>query len=190
MGAYFTAGFAHLALPALSVVLLLPVHVAITRLTKGSVFIGFLWSWLVVSGAIITVMTPEVIASNSAYGLADLLVDLGIFSGLAYAYMDFISFGYSSVRTKILDVLTSHGPLSHAGLLEHYNAKYVVDQRLDRLVASGQLKQSNSGQYRLGEAKKQIVLARVYLAFRWLLFGSAAATATGLRDAGGSDQTS
>jgi len=184
MGELFGSGGAHLALPLLALPVVFLGHIVVHRVSNRTIFMSFLIAWVAVVCAISLLMAPLALDGAHPYSIADLLVDLGIFSGFAYAYMDFVSFGESSVRTKILDELAGERELTREQLLDRYNARLAIDLRLERLLASEQIAGSDAEGYSLGSARKQIVLARVYLAFRWLLFGSASATSKSLRESG------
>ena len=114
---------------------------------------------------------------------ARLAVDLAIFVGCAYVYVDFLNFGESSIRTRILDEV-DRGPggrLSLGELLARYDARAVMELRIQRLIGNGQLAR-RGGRLVLGPNRhRQLLLARSFRWLRRLLFRSDAITSRATR---------
>ena len=99
--------------------------------------------------------------------------DLIVLAGISYAYADTVSFGQSSIRTRILDEIDrAGGEISAGSLLERYGGADVFALRIDRLTAQGQLEvkaeRARSGPNR----NRQLLAGKAFLWLRRLTFGS------------------
>jgi len=111
------------------------------------------------------------------------VADLTVFTGLSYAYADLLSYGESSIRTRILFELDrkSERGVTYQDVLLHYNAREVIGLRLNRLLCNDQLSR-NGDRILIGSIRnRQLLLAKVYLGLRRLLFGSGELTSRSLR---------
>jgi hypothetical protein len=63
-----------------------------------------------------------------------------IYAALGYGYFHFINLGETARRIRILrELFESKGGLSMQELLERYNAKEIIEKRLERLLKNGQI---------------------------------------------------
>ncbi|MCP4989957.1 MAG: hypothetical protein GY928_29090 [Colwellia sp.] len=72
--------------------------------------------------------------------LPNLVVNIIIYSSLGYCYFHFINLGETARRIRILrELYDSGGGLTLEEILESYNAKRMIELRLQRLLNSGQV---------------------------------------------------
>lgn len=72
--------------------------------------------------------------------LPNLIVNIIIYSSLGYCYFHFINLGETARRIRILrELYDSNGGLSLEEILKRYNAKKMVELRLQRLLSNGQV---------------------------------------------------
>jgi len=84
---------------------------------------------------------------------------------VSYIYGDILSVAVTSIRVKILDVISqSNEGINREDLLEIYNSKIVIETRLQRLIQNGQLREE-SGNIFIGNKNRQLLLAKFYLFF-------------------------
>jgi len=72
--------------------------------------------------------------------LPNLMVNIIIYSSLGYCYFHFINLGETARRIRILrELYDSNGGLTLEEILKRYNAKKMVELRLQRLLNNGQV---------------------------------------------------
>lgn len=72
--------------------------------------------------------------------LPNLIVNIIIYSSLGYCYFHFINLGETARRIRILrELYDSDGGLTLEEILKLYNAKKMVELRLQRLLGNGQV---------------------------------------------------
>jgi len=72
--------------------------------------------------------------------LPNLIVNIVIYSSLGYCYFHFINLGETARRIRILrELYDSNGGLTLEEILKRYNAKKMVELRLQRLLNNGQV---------------------------------------------------
>lgn len=72
--------------------------------------------------------------------LPNLMVNVVIYSSLGYCYFHFINLGETARRIRILrELYDSNGGLTLEEILKRYNAKRMVELRLQRLLSNGQV---------------------------------------------------
>jgi len=103
--------------------------------------------------------------------LAYAALNLAAYWGLAFGYFGFVNLNIASLRIRILkELLTSPGQrLDTADLLARYDAKAVLEKRLERLVDGRQLELRN-GRYHSGQPVF-LTLSRVMDALKWAILG-------------------
>ena len=161
-------------IPVLALVPLYLIHLCVHRLDgRRSINRSFVMSFAVIG---LTFVGLGVLSLNeggwSWDAAARLAADLIIFVGCAYVYVDFLNFGCSSIRTRILDEV-DHGPdgrLSLDELLERYNARVVTDLRIERLTDNGQLAREGDHLTIGPNRQRQLLLAKTFRWLRRLLF--------------------
>ncbi len=98
--------------------------------------------------------------------------DLIVLAGVSYAYADAVSFGQSSIRTRILDEIDcAGGELSADALLERYSGADVFELRLGRLSRQGQLELRGERAHTGPHRNRQLLAGRFFLWLRRLTFG-------------------
>ncbi|GJQ57647.1 MAG: hypothetical protein D8M57_00210 [Candidatus Scalindua sp. AMX11] len=71
---------------------------------------------------------------------SNIMVNIIIYSSLGYCYFHFVNLGETARRIRILrELYDSKGGLTLDEILERYNAKRMVDLRLQRLLNNGQV---------------------------------------------------
>lgn len=97
---------------------------------------------------------------NSA--AASLLVDLPIYGCLAYGYANFVNLGQSSVRVRIYrELLGRADGIEAAALQAEYDENAMLQARLERLVAAGDLR-LDAGRYTVGRGRLLAIAAAVF----------------------------
>ncbi|MBU1042614.1 MAG: hypothetical protein KKF77_16090 [Proteobacteria bacterium] len=106
--------------------------------------------------------------------LAYAVLNLAAYWGLAFGYFTFVNLNIASLRIRILKELLAspRQRLDTADLLTRYDAKAVLEKRLERLVDGRQLELRN-GRYHSGQSVF-LTLARVMDALKWAILGPVA----------------
>ena len=80
-----------------------------------------------------------------------LLLNILTYSALGYCYFHFINLGETARRIRIIREIYDAGEegLSQQSILERYNARQIVDLRLQRLLSKGQIIE-REGRYYIG----------------------------------------
>ena len=140
------------------------------RSALGSFLVAFAATWLAYA---VFSAWGSLGATSSWDALGRWAADLIIFAGFSYAYADVVSFGQSSIRTRILDELErAGGELTTGALLERYDGAAVFDLRIERLEANAQI-EVVGGHVRLGpQRNRQLLMGKAFLWMRRLTFGS------------------
>lgn len=149
------------------------VQIGSVRLSRGalgvvsSLFVGFAAGLMVVVGGemLLAYRGAGALQDNIALGVANIV----LFVCCWYFYFHYINIGEASLRIRILrEVAASSGCLPES-LLAAYNTRVVVQARMERLVADGQLLHS-AGRYHAGKPR-MVLVAKAFAALRWLLLG-------------------
>ena len=168
-------GWLGVAIPLLMLGPVAIAHWAAYRLLPGRSVLGsFLAAFAIVWAAFAIVSAlPTWGAAFSLEALGRWAADLVILAGISYAYADAVSFGQSSIRTRILDEIDrAGGQLTAESLLERYSGADVFELRLSRLTNNRQL-EVKGARARIGpERNRQLLMGRVFLWLRRLTFGS------------------
>jgi hypothetical protein len=90
------------------------------------------------------------------------LLTAGAYAGLGFCYFAFLNLNQASLRIRMLKELDAApgATLPLADLLERYHAGHILDARLERLVAGGQLVERD-GRYLRGPRSEFLLLSRV-----------------------------
>jgi hypothetical protein len=98
------------------------------------------------------------------------IVNLVTFSALGYGYFHFINLGVTARRIRLLiELMESEGGLAYEELLQKYNAREMVDNRLGRLLDSGQVVLTE-GKYFIGKPV-MLLMAKAMVAMKLLVLG-------------------
>jgi len=170
------------ASPLLAVPALVLLHVAIHRLTgRRSIIRSFLAAW-VLAGAGYAALRAAA-AGTGAGAVGGVVADAIVYTGIAYVYADFVSFGASSVRVRILDEIARRpGGIATPDLLARYDARAVISTRIARLLDDGQLARAGARLVLGPNRGRQLLLGRVFVGLRRLLFGTGATTSRAIRE--------
>lgn len=111
-----------------------------------SIFAGF------AMGLFITIILESYIFFNGGKTAQDFLeifiVNLAIYASLGYCYFHFLNLGETARRIRILcEIYDSGDGLSLAEILDRYNAKDIVQRRIERLIDNKQVIEKNGRYY-------------------------------------------
>lgn len=122
------------------------------------VVIGVDWLWVRQEGLAVMAFIPVSLANVLIYG------------ALGYTYFHFVNMGETARRIRIILELddTSEG-LTSAEILNLYNAKSIVDVRINRLIQNKQVVVKN-GRYCIGNPT-MLMMAKTISFMKWLLLG-------------------
>ena len=94
--------------------------------------------------------------------IALVLLDLTAYLALAFGYFNFVNINIASLRIRMIEELLDFPQgLSREQLLASYNTEEVIAVRITRLVTGGHLAE-HQGRFRLGGARRFVLLARIY----------------------------
>ncbi len=88
--------------------------------------------------------------STTAESLSLATVNLLTYLCLAWCYFHFINIMVASLRIRLIREIAAAGSLSQSDILECYDARAVVDRRLERLLAGGHLARRADGRLAVG----------------------------------------
>jgi hypothetical protein len=119
------------------------VHVAASWLTAGKRILHCLLAGM--AAGLFTTAGVSLLALGGRFdidGIFLLVFNLVASLALAYCYFCFVNLNLTSLRIRMLQELrASPDGLSRAGILKLYNARTLVDRRIDRLTQGGQMRQ-------------------------------------------------
>ena len=102
--------------------------------------------------------------------IAFLITNSLIYSALGYCYFHFINLGETARRIRILrDIYDSKYGLSMNEILERYNAKEIVEKRINRLLNNGQIIYKD-GRYYIG-SPTMVLISKTIVAMKLILLG-------------------
>jgi predicted transcriptional regulator len=96
------------------------------------------------------------------------IINIASYSALGYCYFHFVNLGETARRIRLLSELNeSKNGLSVDEILQRYNAKEIIENRLSRLLKSGQVIHKDN-RYYIGKPvmlfmSKMIVLAKLFI---------------------------
>lgn len=103
--------------------------------------------------------------------LFSLIVNIISYISLGYCYFHFVNLGETARRIRILTEL--YGPmdgLTKEEILQRYDAKYILDRRLDRLIANNQVILID-GRYYIKGQPFMLTISRIITALKYILLG-------------------
>lgn len=102
--------------------------------------------------------------------LSMLLVNICIYTCLGYCYFHFINLGETARRIRIVrEIHDALEGLTMEEILSRYNARTIVDKRLQRLLSKGQIVEKD-GRYFAGKPA-MLVMSRIIIAMKLILLG-------------------
>lgn len=145
------SGFLEVAIPIICLMLNVVVQVASFRFTSGlsllkSILLGFIvggFSLFAFELCIFITMSTSI-----KDFLCFLLINFAIYAALGYCYFHFINLGETARRIRILSELYDYKEgLSMDAILERYNARNIVEMRINRLLKNNQILCKNGKYY-------------------------------------------
>ena len=149
------------------------------------VFIGFLIN--ILSQALIFRIKPGLGILNSlilgfGIGLSVILlallettghynvyINIATYVTFSYSYFHFVNMGQTARRIRILrEIYEARGGISYDDLLRNYNAKIILDTRIERLIGKKQIIEKNNRLYIYNPAMANI--AKITLWIRNIIF--------------------
>jgi hypothetical protein len=133
-----------------------------------SVFFGFIIGllsiFLLEFYVLLNIITP------SLDFIAILVTDIIIYFSLGYCYFNFINLGETARRIRILrELYDSKDGLVMEEILERYNSKEIINNRVDRLIANGQVLY-REGRYYIGKSAI-LLIAKIMVMMKIIFIG-------------------
>lgn len=159
--------------PILGMLINVLVHVIVSRFNQGRsqmkcLISGFIFGLICVVAVSLIAHCKQI---NNLDFTAYLLSGCIAYSALAYIYFHFININIASLRVRILqEIINSKEGLTQEGILSHYNAEQMLDNRIDRLVASNQLVEKQ-GIYYLGSNRIFLILFWFFEVLKFIFLG-------------------
>lgn len=99
-----------------------------------------------------------------------LAVNIITYSSLSYCYFHFLNLGETARRIRILmEIYDSKDGLSMDEILIRYNAKEIIERRINRLINSGQVIYKD-GRYFIGNPI-MLLMSKIIIAMKLILLG-------------------
>lgn len=130
-----------------------------------SIVLGCLGGFLCLS-----VLEVHVYFASADHSLPATLTNVVIYFALCYCYFHFVNLGETARRIRMLrELYDSYEGLTIGEILERYNAKEIVDKRLQRLVSNRQVIYRD-GRYTIGNPL-MLFIARAIVIVKMALLG-------------------
>jgi len=132
-----------------------------------SLFFGFFCGMLMLFAieAFYVAQLPSSVLKN----IPSVLINIASYSALGYCYFHFVNLGETARRIRMLRELSeSKDGLSVDEILERYNAKEIIENRLNRLLKSGQVIYKDN-RYYIGKPVMLFMSRMVVFAKRFIL---------------------
>lgn len=102
--------------------------------------------------------------------LASSIANIITYTALSYAYFHFVNLSETARRIRILrELVDSKGGLTMQELLRSYNAREIIDKRIDRLMKNGQIRYSK-GRYYINKPV-MLLAAKIIIIMKVLILG-------------------
>jgi hypothetical protein len=169
MTGIFYASLIILLMPAVAAAVTIAAHIAVSRyyphfgIYRGQ-FVGFAAGLFAVAilATLALFLNPRLIGQS----LASIL----IFLCFIYVYFHFNNMGETARRIRLLrDLVTAGQPLSFDDLTARYSAHEIIERRLSRLIAAGQVRKIDS-RYIIANRSVYLMVWLVGAA-HWIVFG-------------------
>ena len=142
-------------------------YISNIRLLK-SVFLGFAIGFL--SGFVLGFYVSFTLSTTAKDSIAIFITNLIVYSALGYCYFHFLNLGETARRIRILrEIHDSKEGLSMDEILEKYNAKEIVERRINRLINNNQVIYKE-GRYYVG-SPIMILIAKIIVTMKLILLG-------------------
>lgn len=103
--------------------------------------------------------------------LFSLIVNIISYASLGYCYFHFVNLGETARRIRILrELYESVDGLTKEEILQRYDAKYILDRRLDRLIANSQVILID-GKYYIKGQPFMLTISHIIVALKYILLG-------------------
>ncbi|MFA5337137.1 MAG: hypothetical protein WC330_02235 [Candidatus Omnitrophota bacterium] len=107
---------------------------------------------------------------NGKANLSQIIYSFVTYGALSYCYFHFINLGETARRIRLLrELMDSKDGLSVSEILEHYNAKEIIEKRLGRLIKSGQIIYRD-GRYYIGKPI-MLLIASIIVKLKLIILG-------------------
>lgn len=111
-------------------------------------------------------ITTGVLKTN---GHLNFCVNIATYVTLSYSYFHFVNMGQTARRIRILrEIYEARGGISYDDLLRNYNAKIILDTRIERLISKKQIIEENNRLYICNPTMANI--AKIILWIRNIIF--------------------
>jgi len=132
-----------------------------------SLFFGFFCGMFMLF--LIEVFYVAQLPSSVLKNIPSVFINIASYSALGYCYFHFVNLGETARRIRMLRELSeSKGGLSVDEILERYNAKEIIENRLNRLLKSGQVIYKDN-RYYIGKPVMLFMSKMVVFAKRFIL---------------------
>jgi len=168
--------------PLLATAVNVVVQVVVLRASGGVRFRASLLTGFLAGGLALAALLWTVSCGACARDLAGhALLAGGAYAGLGFCYFAFLNLNQASLRIRMLKELhAAPGETLPLGdLLARYHAGHILDERLDRLLGSGQLV-LRADRYYSGPRSEFLVLARFLNLLKRMLLGRSGAPPHGM----------
>jgi len=99
-----------------------------------------------------------------------MITNIIIYSCLGYCYFHFINLAITARRTRLIRLLYSHkGGLTYPEILQSYNGKKMIDNRINRLIGSGQIVKKGNN-YFIGNST-MLFITKIVLLLKIIIIG-------------------
>ncbi len=133
-----------------------------------SVFAGFAFGAF--SLLLINICCLKGLCLSFPDNMASFLTNAITYSALGYGYFHFINLGETGRRIRIIIELLNHKKgLSGEEILDRYNAKDIIQKRINRLVESGQITEKNGRYYT--HSPVLLTIARIIVGMKIVVLG-------------------
>jgi hypothetical protein len=96
-------------------------------------------------------------------------INVATYVTFSYSYFHFVNMGQTARRIRILrEIYEARGGISYDDLLRNYNAKIILDTRVERLIDKKQIIEKNHRLYIYNSAMANI--AKIILRMRSIIF--------------------
>jgi hypothetical protein len=134
-----------------------------------TVFLGFACGYLFL--LVLHTFVFLCLTNSLADALCTFIANSLIYAALGYCYFHFVNLGETARRIRILRELydSENKALSLVEILERYNAKDIVEVRLNRLLGSGQVI-FDKKRYYIGKPVV-LLMAKIMMMIKFILIG-------------------
>jgi len=133
-----------------------------------SVFSGFISGFFLLCVLELSIPAGELISVKETAGF--FIAHFVTYVSLGYCYFHFVNLGETARRIRILrEFRDSPEGLDLEQLLARYNAKEIVDRRVQRLIKNSQIILKNDKYYTAKPV--MLLIAKILVALKWMILG-------------------